>query len=48
MKATKVAWTVLLRDILSFMVSEGVEFRDPKGQLVEAPSDIWALIQKHG
>jgi hypothetical protein len=48
MKATKIAWTVILRDILSFMVAEGVEFRDPKGHLVEAPGDIWALMQKHG
>jgi hypothetical protein len=48
MKATKLAWTILLRDILNALVSEGIDFRDPKGNLLDAPGDIWAQIKKHG
>lgn len=48
MKATKLAWTILLRDILNTLVSEGVEFRDAKGNLLDAPGDIWAQIKKRG
>ena len=45
MKATKGAWTVLLRDLFNTLVSEGVDFRDPKGSLLDAPGDIWKELK---
>jgi len=48
MKATKRTWMILLRSLFDLMTSEGVEFRGPEGQLVEAPGDIWALLKANG